>query len=199
MASHPTSFLAHCLFGPRATTSRHHPWDHPGAANVSKELARQLHHAELFAVATWGAGLVLNREVARLRAMDRGVPDTDVLVSDAAMWIDMMRSRRSSFRKWDRDDFWHLVRNSSLVPRHTKDFIDQWLDLALGNAGSAIRPSTETRNLLRAREHQLKGPRARLVSQRAREVPSGFQGAQLFDYRWGTAAVIITDIRRGLR
>jgi len=199
MATHPTSFLAHCVFGSKDPASRQPLWEHAGVGGVSKELARQLHHAELFAVATWGAALILNRVVANLRAEDRGMPGADVLGSDLAIWMDMIRSRRSSFKKWDRTDFWHLVLDATWVPRHTREFIDRWLDLAISNAASAIRPSAEALNLLRAREHQLKGPRARLVSQRAREVSSGLQGTSLLDFRWGTGAVIITDIRQGLR
>jgi hypothetical protein len=122
-----------------------------------------------------------------------------VLDREIAAWLETVKSHKSSLRAWDRNDLWDLVEEKTFVPHHTRRFVDQWLAVVLTAPEAVVDPPPQVLNMLRAREHQLKGPRARLVSQRARETNTGLQGTDLLNYRWGNAATIITDIRRGLR
>jgi hypothetical protein len=56
----------------------------------------------------------------------------------------------------------------------------------------------EARNLIIAREQQMKGANARTRNERALKQWSGNSGTAPLDFRWGVARNLISDIRRGL-
>ena len=74
----------------------------------------------------------------------------------------------------------------------TRTFIEAWFQLTAdpreGCAGDAAR------ELIRGREWDVKGPKARLISDAARETWRGAAGAQQLSYRWRSAQRQILDI-----
>jgi hypothetical protein len=90
------------------------------------------------------------------------------------------------------------------VSLRTRAFVDTWLDLVFDgqdanlNAARLVNQDS-ARSLIAAREMALKGPRARLQSQRALELWTGAAGTQQLAYRWPQAQRIVLDILYGLR
>lgn len=170
------------------------PWTHPLVDTAPPAVKRQVHHARLFAIAMWGAGLIYNRELAELRAKDSGQPvDDAAIVTDLATWTDWVQGLSFEFDRWDRDEMWGVVRAANPSVGAPRPFIDWWLELVVRNKGSNV-DSADVRRLIRKRELDVKGSRAKLANRRAREKSEGASGQSLMTYRWPTARAVVTDI-----
>lgn len=65
------------------------------------------------------------------------------------------------------NDFWALAHSHANVKRPTHDFVNKWLDLASWASAERACDDKLARSLIRSREQQLKGGRARLGNPRA--------------------------------
>lgn len=138
----PDSYLAVVARDGRTGDEADLPWDHRLAADLPPGIARQLHHAHLFSLATWGAGLVYNDELSRLLEHDGGQRLEVDYADELAMWTADMAAQREAFARWDRAEFWHVVRTAApRVPSAVRGFVDWWLDLAVAgvDVASSVR------------------------------------------------------------
>lgn len=200
LTSHPRTYLAHLVRDGTSATSGPAPWAHPLAADAAPHIANQLHHARLFSVAMWGAGILYNQFVSRRLEDDSGEPLPDDLEALHSEWTRQREEISHLLPSWDRADFWRLVSlQNPLVGSSTRDFVDWWLDLVIqhGDPGAAVNPGELERNILR-RESSLKGPRAKLAHRRAREQAPVAQGHRQMEYRWNRVTSIVADIHEGL-
>jgi hypothetical protein len=194
----PASYLAVLVRDGDTSQTGSTPWQHPLAPTLAPVLAEQLHHAKLFAVASWGAALLYNAQLSDLLEGDGGEPlDLDY---DAALvdWLDEVDMLAADFATWDRAAFWHTVRlQSPVVPAPVVQFVDWWLDHVIADPASAIA-SRDVRSRLTMREATIKGPRAKLANRRARERSPSAQGGDLFTFRWRQVSRIVADIHEGV-
>lgn len=181
------------------------PWDHPLAGSAPPSVRRHLHHASLFSLAAWGAGLIYNDELSRLLEQDRSEPLDVGYADDLKVWATEMVDQGDGFANWDRRDFWRLIHEEN--PRMSASvrlLVDWWLDLAVGLASGRGRPGEDVvtarriRDDLRKREAAIKGPRAKLANRRARERSPGAQGGVRLTFRWRQVSRVVGDIQRGL-
>ena len=120
----------------------------PPGRRPAARIARQLHHAHLFSLAAWGAGLVYNDELSRLLEQDGGQPLDVDYADELAMWSADMAAQREAFARWDRAEFWHVVRTAApRVPSAVRGFVDWWLDLAVASVD--VTASADVREQLR--------------------------------------------------
>lgn len=175
-------------------------WEHELAMACPGPLRRIVDHARSFSLCVWGGAIAYGLNVAKLKKND-----SDLVVQIRATlqeWAEAMGRERSALEGWDRADFWSLIR--SLNPRlqaPTQQFAERWLSVVLRpDLAPEMLESPEVGALLKAREEQLKGPRARLIrdNRRGRDLWQGGADISSMDYRWGQSQVILNDILRGL-
>jgi hypothetical protein len=174
------------------------PWEHPLAESVPHGVDRQLHHAHLFSLASWGAGLVYNDELSRLLEKDCGEPLPFDYPAELAAWTETMVDHREQLTSWDRHEFWRIVyAENARISLPVRMFVDWWLDVVVDQPGDAAT-SSQVRDQLRQREATLKGARAKLANRRARERAPAAQGDVQLTFRWRQVSRILRDIHEGL-
>ncbi len=173
------------------------PWLRPDVDRLPPRIATILEHARCFSETTHGAALLYNLMLAEKSERSDLI---DEYRSRIEGWASEADDRAAQQARWDLREFWDLVyEQQERIPVLTRRFVDQWLDLALADTGPrAVVESPKARRLIETREHQLKGGRARLVSQRALEGWSEAAGTRRLEYRWTVVQQIVLDIVRSL-
>lgn len=193
---HPDSLLAFLVRHGIPGSSVDYAWEHPQFGEFTPQIQRQLIHARRFSDIMVGAALLYNLMLAEEKRLN------DLSYYEAALqdWTERLNDRRSEFQAWDRDDFWQAVTESgAIVGLPTRQFVHQWIDLALQpHLVSWIAQDEEARLLIRQRERYLKGKQARLGNPRALELWQGQSGTSPLDYRWTVVQRLIHDILNGL-
>lgn len=172
-------------------------WMHPLAPEAPVHLRRWLGHMRNFSECVHGGALLYNLMLARLDKREELVEEYH---EGLLAWSGMLSERDSELARWDRDDFWRLVSESAAsVSRWTRDFVDDWLDIALDPIRRAgVADESTVQSLIEQRERRLKKGRARLVNKRALENWSGYSGTGRLGFRWNVASRHLDDIFAGL-
>ncbi len=187
--SEPQSMLA-LLLKPGYLPDVEYPWLHPRLGDFPADVRDALEHAQCFAETMQGAAMLYNLMLA-----EAGKRDT---VGDfrerLAAWSEELRGRERELASWNLGRFWELASRIANVPSGTKTFVNQWLELRTWESASRACDDATARNLVRLREQQLKGARARLTNPRALEMWGGDSGTARLVYRWPTAYRLVSDI-----
>lgn len=173
------------------------PWEHPDIATFPEHLREQLHHARNFAETLHGAALLYNLQLAEQRQWNDRIA---LYMRRLREWRVELEARQEVFQAWDRVKFWSLIEQSGArVPGLARRFIDQWFGLVLSPTRLPdLTADRVARELVTARERQLKGNLARLSNTRALAQWNGAAGAERLQYRWPGVWTITNDIQRGL-
>ena len=198
--SAPASALGFLVRNAKTESAVPFLWEHALSASFPAPLRRIVDHASAFSLCVWGGAIAYALHVAKLKKEDSHL--VSQLRDTLEEWSEAMGRERTVLEGWDRSDFWSLVRSlNPRLPAPTQQFAERWLSLVLSPDLAAQKlESSEIGTLLRGREEQLKGPRARLVreNRRGRDLWQGDAGVFRMDYRWGQSEVILNDILRGL-
>jgi hypothetical protein len=158
-------------------------WNCVDGATLPDTLRDELSHARNFSEAMHGAALLYNLMLAE----DKPLPDAVSLYHEAmGEWWQTWTGRRADFRAWDRRGFWlDLARWGARVGGPTQSFAEAWIG-AVDTASrvDAVIGNQALRQLIRVREHQLKGARARLGNPSVLRTWKGASGTAQLDYRW---------------
>jgi hypothetical protein len=193
----PGSLFAYLLQRPHKPFDEGFVWDHDVNAGVNGRLSRQIEHARNFSEVIFGAPILYNLILSDLEPVRKDV--REMCLGMLEEWRVMMAERREAHLRWDRRDFWNLVRECGAVPRQpTHWFVDAWADLALAADLRQLSENRAARDLIASRERNIKGPLARCDNRRARELWRGESGLNRLDYRWTNAQVILSDVFVGL-
>jgi hypothetical protein len=192
----PTVF-GHLVQAPHQVDPPDQIWNHPQYQALPTDLRALVDHARFFSEAMHGAALLYNLMLAEQR------PDKDWRAdyeARFAAWAGMVRSRHDAFQSWDRQDFWAKAGSSDAHHiERTRAFVDQWLDMVLGEGDPArLATSRRARDLITDREYNLKRNRRRLGNPGALKNWNGSAGASQLNFRWHRVRQIIADITRGL-
>lgn len=172
-----------------STASGQWIWEHPDVGSFPPGLARVVDHGRRFHTVIHGAALVYNLLLAEKRESEELVERYRDAIDE---WTQDVRSSRP-FDAWERSDFWELLRERNpRISQHTRRFVDGWLDLVEHEVDLA--GNDHARRLIRNREIQLKGGRARVANQAALDVWRGASGLVRLDYRWNVAKRLLQDI-----
>ncbi len=161
-------------------------------------LREKLVHAQNFSESIHGAALLYNLLLAEQTPRTDWVDNYRNKIDE---WVALITSRMSAFSQWDKEQFWNIVRDiNPRVPRVTRLFVDQWLELALDPTRlPKIADDASARDLIRTRERFLKRGQARLENRRALDLWNGAAGTGRLDFRWGIAQRHLQDIHDGLQ
>lgn len=174
-------------------------WMHPQLGEMSADLQDALAHARLLAETMQGAAWLYNVLLAEERAKSTGDAEPATRFRDAlAAWAEEISKRRTAIASWDMRAFWSLVRRSGRVGKATESFVESWLRAALWERADGGADDKAARDLIRRREQQLKGGRARLTNPRALELWGGESGTARLDYRYRAASRLLADIYAAL-
>lgn len=200
-ASNPGTLLAF-LVGLDNPPDVTFPWQHPAYADFPNHIRRQLHHAQAFSEASYGAILLYNfmlAEASKPATSDAQEPDDRPYADLLEEWTTLVKDS-DALATWNRDEFWQLLSSrGARVSTPTRIFVDAWCDLILAPGGaSGVMSNTRARTLIRNREVARKRAQARLSNPRALELWSGYSGAFRHAYRWPSAHRVLSDIADGL-
>ena len=173
------------------------PWDLAGSTGVPPALREQLRHAHLFAVGLHGAPLLYNLMLAEKRREEARIATyTDELNG----WAAEVDALGAELADWDLRGVWAVVRGQGRSLGYpTRAFVERWIEsLRTSGPRAVVAGGSPTRRLVRDREIQLKGGRARLQSRRHLELWGGRSGTARMEYRWSGARDLLKDIFAGL-
>jgi len=169
-------------------------WEHVDPKQLPHLLRLQVEHARYFSESMHGAPLLYNLMLAEEKGDDERV---DGYRTRLASWWKMLQVRRSVMSSWDRHDFWETIRGAGgRVSLQTRQFVRDWWELAFAaNRIETLMASSHARELIAARERQLKRARARIGNPRALELWNGAAGTAQLDYRWSRPVkALLNDI-----
>lgn len=161
-------------------------------------LREKLAHARNFSESIHGAALLYNLLLAEKTTRTDWVEMYRTLLDD---WRTLISARMAELVRWDKNQFWNIVLGvNPRVPRFTRGFVEQWLELALDSTRlPRLRDDPAARELIRTRERFLKRGQARLENQRALDLWQGAAGTHQLDFRWSVAQRHLQDIHAGLQ
>jgi len=200
----PKSLLDYLLRGDWGDVADGGVWNHPVVEIVPHELARVVEHARCFAEVHHVAALLYNLLLMRAKNDQEGIQDFEERIQ---AWSDTLMPRWNKLQRWCSafEDFWWLSELAPTRGRHqrsTQDhrFLSRWCDLLTGcDQPEVVMELPEAHQLLRIREVELKGTRARLTHPEALDRWKGESGTVQIAYRWGTARRFLADVHDALR
>jgi hypothetical protein len=197
IVSHRSSMLA-SMVDEGEVTDAWFAWEQPHRHDFHEPFREQLAHAQYFSEGMHGAQLLYNLMLAEAVENEEWIESLRGALSE---WSRLIVRRQRAFASWDRNRFWALaVEGGARVADRSRNFIDHWLDLALGPGSAAgVAKLPDARQLISQREHELKGARARLQNRQALLLWGGDAGSKQIDYRWAVAQTLVKDILKGLR
>ena len=194
---HPESLLA--VLAGRSTDQdlqADRPWDLADIPEVSQALQGRLRDAKVFAVCMQGAALVYNLMLSELRQRNEWQENYR---GRLGRWAEEVHQLGPALEDWKLDGVWGAVRDQRRSLRYpTRDFIERWVSNLQRAGPGGMADNADARALVRNRETQLKGGRARFTNQQRLELWGGASGAGLMSYRWRSAKRILKDIFDGL-
>ena len=192
--THPGSYLAHILQTSKSDDNgiADYPWDHTAAQTAPTSVREWLHDAQLLSLVHRGGVLLYNMMLAEALADNDGVNTYHAWLAD---WSDSMAATVSELERWDRAFMWSrmLRANPRLRPR-TREFSNRWYEVSVTKAGWPVGDLPEARRLIRERELELKGARARLTYAEARDRRRGYPTSERLEFRWTQVKRITSDI-----
>ena len=195
---HPESLLA--LLAGRAEAadlSHDRPWELAHLGKVSPVLQSQLHDAKLFAVCMHGAALLYNLMLSQRQRHEQRI---EIYRGELEKWAADAAALEADLADWQLHGVWQVSWATGRSPSYPMQiFVQRWVEnLKRRGSEAAVRDNSSARNLVREREIQLKGNRARLTSARHLELWGGRSGTGRMSYRWDVTSRILQDIFDGL-
>jgi len=188
----PSTLLAWLVTHGRRNGTSEFPWMHPQAEDFSPRIRTTLTHARHFSESMLGAALLYNLMLAEA---DGREALRDEYTERLSEWM-----AAPTPEGWDVQEFWRLVAtNNPRISFTTQQFINNWLSFARSrDLRRTVIGSDDARQLIRHREHALKGTAARLFNREALRTWGGASGSAQLNYRWPDVQTITGDILKGL-
>ena len=197
-ARHPGSLLA--VLAGRVAVEDLEPdrlWELAHLDGISPVLRDRLHDAKLFAICMQGAALLYNLMLSEEKQHDEWTEEYRRRLEGWAVDVDVLGQ---AVEDWKLDRVWRFVTaGGRSLGYPTRAFVEEWVEgLKRGGPRGVVADKSKARALVRGREVQLKGSRARLRNARRLELWGGESGTGLMAYRWGGTRRILKDIFDGL-
>lgn len=173
-------------------------WNHPLASEVPLPLQGEIHYAQNLSETIHGAALLYNLMLAELTKEEELLETYREMTSK---WAEMVSACWSELSDWQSklDGFWSgAALREARISRGTRAFVEDWLKIIFHVPSlKGLSDHEPARELIKFRELQLKGNRAKLTNQRAREQWQGASMINPMDFRWSNASRIVSDIIGG--
>jgi hypothetical protein len=174
------------------------PWERADIKDMSDATQRWIRDGQCFSDLMYGVQLIYNLMLSEARAK----PDwVDRYRGELTSWAQQVDDRIATYRGWGRPEFWSRLRSiNSRLPSGVERFCESWFQLALAAPSNACLPDSKpVRELVKAREYQLKHGRARLFSRPHLDAWGGASGTSPLTYRWSITEAMVNDIVAGHR
>ena len=195
MEEHPDSLLARLIDLGFRDTAVGRFWMVPQLADLSTELQQEIDRARSFAELMQAANILYALVLAE---MDESAEAPDRYRDQLLDWSEENEARRSTHERHADQEHWKTVveRRPAAGALH---FEGRWRAHVLGLKDlAALVDDREAKELIRQREAQVKGQRARVHGGRRLERWRGADRVGTLGFRWPTARRIIADIVEGL-
>ena len=173
------------------------PWEHPHLADFQVEHQELLWHGRNFSTIAYGAAILYNQMIARLRG------DEELFEQHretGRSWLEKFDEEFGGITNWasNRSIFWSTVEKSGHdIPPRTIAFVDQWIELLLQHRTSIFDQST-AKTLIREREIDKKRRNSRFTNARVRDQWGGSSGLVPMIYRWQIVQSYVSDMAAAL-
>lgn len=174
------------------------PWDQVEVTEVGRDLHTWLDDGRCYSELLWGAQLLYNLMLAQKKQnLEERVSEFGALLKE---WSTQIESRQSHLKAWNRVAFWgRLRRVNPRLPHGVWRFSEAWITRVLDGNKSDIASDLRVQELIRNRERELKGPRARLFSQAHLDLWRGAASPEPLNFRWWVTRRMVNDIVTGLK
>jgi hypothetical protein len=153
-----------------------------------------LQHARRFSYLIYGAAVVYNHALARLKNWEERIEE---LSKEYKEWIS--DKAQYGIAKWDMRAFWEAVYGHGYtITARTKAFVEEWRGLFLGG-GQKLIDREDAVTLVRRRELDLKKTRSRFQNSRMLDQWQGSSALYVLSYRWPTVSRLLGDLHHGLQ
>jgi len=172
-------------------------WQDSAASNASPEVRQTIELARRFSLHVEGMPLLYNLLLAKHRHKEHGGDDELVerYHSDLAEWA----AREAEERTYDPNTLWDFVTSRGIrLPSPQRRFVECWSQRIADISPATVRDDPYLRNLIEAREAQLKGRRARLRNTGRLLDWNGAVGVGRMNFRWHRVRQLLLDLHHGL-
>jgi len=202
LTASPNSLLAALIRDEAPIEGTNFPWDVPGKPSWPKLVTAHVELAKHFSETMHGAALIYNLMLARETRNDDLIQVYQTALSD---WSLLVQSEAKAFRDWDQSALLVALSSIGRVPSaHALKFVGDWHRLVSGRVEGSMSPATladdaKVHGLIKEREWQMKGRRARLGNPERLASWSGISGASQLDFRWRIVQSHVRDLLDGAR
>jgi len=174
-------------------------WDDPAVLRAPGPIAETVELARRFSLHVEGAPLLYNLLLAELRhAMQPSDGDAE-LIDDYRAALAEWAAREADEAVFDPARLWMLVMDrGGRLPNPQRRFVEAWTRELSEYGPEAVADSTTLRDLIAARERQLKGQRARVGNQGRLLDWGGRTGVGRMSFRWPNVRQLLVDLHWGL-
>ncbi|MBY6204142.1 DUF6361 family protein [Halomonas denitrificans] len=174
-------------------------WEEPAALQAPEAVSGVVELARRFSLHAEGAPLLYNLMLAEARqALQPSEGDEERIEtyrSELAEWAE----REAEEVPFNTDELWALLaKHGARLREPQRRFMEGWANAVREHGAAAVANRDDLRRLIRRREIQLKGPRARLTNQGRLLDWSGRTGTGRMRFRWPNVRQLLIDLHTGL-
>ena len=180
-------------------------WELPTIDKLDDRLKVEIGYARNFSETMHGAALLYNLLLSEGHAgFGFGKEEwIDGFREDLQEWSDRIIARGKGLNSWQADlsRFWEATALAHAnVARSTIRFVEDWSRLVASTAHPiSLLSDSRARDMIEAREREVKRLRARIGDPSRLENYTGGAGDGQLKYRWGVASKFVSDILEGLK
>jgi Family of unknown function (DUF6361) len=170
------------------------PWEEPWCGDLPEDVARIVHHSEVFSLVMNGAAILYNALLAE-RCVELGIGDWEAEALDYRTrftdWLGSIDRESAKAAAWNLPEFWSIVDSeySGHIPL-AKRFISEWVAWVR----SEERLQSRADLLIAQRERQQKKNQARLSNELLLRQWGGSSGAERLNFRWTQVRRMMLDL-----
>ncbi len=174
-------------------------WDEPLTWRAPEAITRVAELGRRFSLHVEGAPLLYNLLLAELRFSSEGHEADEERIEQYRWELAEWAALESAEAPFDPAELWQLVaiQGGRLLPPQQR-FVERWSGFINMHGADAVVDSDDLRQLIRAREQRLKGPRARTVNRGRLLDWSGRVGVGRMRFRWPNVRQLLIDLHHGL-
>ena len=173
-------------------------WEDPVAINSPGKVSEAVELARRFSLHVEGAPLLYNLLLAELRHELEGSERDQAWIEHYRTLLAEWADREGEEAAFDTDQLWRFVALSGGRTRtRQQHFINAWSQSVTDHGPHQVADSTGLRDLLRQREIQLKGNRARVINPARLLDWTGKVGVGRMQFRWPNVRQLLIDLNQG--
>ncbi len=192
------SLLAH-LAQVASTQLADELWEEPAALQAPAEVAETVELARRFSLHAEGAPLLYNLMLAEARLEVQPTEADEERIEGFRAELGEWADQEAEEEPFPTEALWAMsVRHGGRVREPQRRFVEGWSGALTEYGPKSVADLGDLRRLIRRREMQLKGPRARLANQGRLLDWSGRTGTGRMRFRWPNVRQILIDLHTGL-